>query len=94
LKLAAVTRDLHAFEHAEELFSEAGTIFYEKFPPAHHRLGEFYLEYGRLKMMMSDQVQAKNFLKNSLSIFLQNFDEEHERVKEVQRYLNESLAAQ
>lgn len=87
VKLAAVYRDLNEFSNAETAFKEAEAIFNERFPENHHRIGEFYREYGRLKMMQQQTDQALQYLNKSMAIFKENYDDDHDDVKSVQQYL-------
>lgn len=87
VKLAAVYRDLKEFQNAEQAFQEAETIFTEKFPENHHRIGEFYREYGRLKMMQDQTDQALQYLNKSMATFKKNYDDDHDDIKSVEKYL-------
>lgn len=89
VKLAAVTRDQYNFVQAEQLFSEAESIITDKFKPDHYRTGEFYMEYGRLKMMNMETEGAIDLFEKSLSIFQENYDESHEKVVQVKEYLTQ-----
>jgi len=87
VKLGAVYRDMIKLELAENIFAEAHLIFEQKFPDTHHRVGEFYLEWGRLKIAEKNFDSASNYLQKSLGIFLENFDEGHQHVISVTNLL-------
>lgn len=51
--------------------------------------GEFYMEYGRLKMIKQETEVAVILFENSLTIFQKNYDESHEKVIQVKEYLTQ-----
>lgn len=87
VKLGAVYRDLLDFENANQTFLEANPIFETQFAPNHHRRGEFYLEYGRLRVMESNCDAAIPMLENSISIFEEHFDDDYEQLGAAREHL-------
>lgn len=87
VKLAAVYRDLNEFQRAEDAFREAEVIFNEHYPENHHRIGEFYREYGQMKMMQNLRDEALNYLTKSMAIFKENYDDGHDDIKSVEKFL-------
>lgn len=76
-KLAAVQRDLQEFADAEQTFQQAEAIYSASYDPYHFRIGEFYREKGRLKMMQNQHEAAQEYFTNSLEIFESHYDEGH-----------------